>query len=356
MDPTRWSQAPYPVAPNSQTARPTDPLMERRTFLVMIAGGLLVAPLAARAQQVGKVARIGMLLPGAAPPPGQPSPLLDAFRGGLRDLGYVEGQNVVIEYRWSEGREQRFPDLATDLVRLNVAVIVAQGTLAVLAAKRASGTIPIVMAFAGDPVGVGVVASLARPGANVTGLSLLDEELDGKRIELLKEAVPGLMRVAILWSANDPGMTLAFNRVEVAARALGLFPQSLAVREPGDFPGAFQAAGAGRAKALIVTAQAFTLRHRAQIVDLAAKHRLPAMYTIRGFVDAGGLMAYAPSLSDLSRRAATYVDKILKGAKPADLPVEQPTKFELVINLKTAKALGLTISPALLLRADEVIH
>ena len=326
------------------------------TLTTVLAVLLLAAPPAAGAQQTGKVPRIGMLLPGAAPPPGQPSPLLDAFRGGLRDLGYVEGQNVVIEYRWSEGREQRFPDLATDLVRLNVAVIVTQGTPAVLAAKGASSTIPIVMAFVGDPVGTGVVASLARPGANVTGLSLLDTELDGKRIELLKEAVPGLTRVAILWSANDPGMTLAFNRVEVAARALGLFLQSLAVREPGDFPGAFQAAGAGRAKALIVTAQAFTLRHRAQILDLAAKHRPPAMYTLPGFVDAGGLMAYAPSLSDLFRRAATYVDKVLRGAKPADLPVEQPTKFEFAINMKTARVLGLTIPPSLLLRADQLVE
>ncbi|MBI2160444.1 MAG: ABC transporter substrate-binding protein [Candidatus Rokubacteria bacterium] len=282
--------------------------------------------------------------------------MLDAFRGGLRDLGYVEGRNVVIEYRWSEGREQRFPDLATDLVRLNVAVIVTQGAPAVLAAKGASSTIPIVMAFVGDPVGIGVVASLARPGANVTGLSLLDEDLDGKRIELLKEAVPRLTRVAILWSANDPGMTLAYNRVEVAARALGLFLRSLAVREPSDFPGAFQAASAGRAEALIVTAQPFTLRHRAQIVDLAAKHRLPAMYTVRGFVDAGGLMAYGPSLSDLFRRAATYVDKIIQGAKPSDLPVEQPTKFEFVVNVKTARALGVTIPPSLLLRADQLVE
>lgn len=325
-----------------------------RVVAIMVLA-LLAAPLGVEAQQAGKMPRIGMLLPGAAPP-GQPSTLLDAFRGGLRDLGYVEGQNVVIEYRWSEGRDERFSDLAADLVRLNVAVIVTAGYPAVRAAKAATSTIPIVMAFAPDPVGIGVVASLARPGANVTGLSLLDEDLDGKRIELLKEAVPGRTRVAILWSANDPGMTLAYNRVEVAAHALGLFLQSLAVREPGDFPGAFQAAGAGRAEALIVTAQPFNVRHRAQILDLAAKHRLPAMYTLRAFVDAGGLMAYGPSLSDLFRRAATYVDKILKGARPADLPVEQPTKFEFVINMKTARALGLTIPPSLLLRADHMIE
>jgi putative ABC transport system substrate-binding protein len=212
------------------------------------------------------------------------------------------------------------------------------------------------MTAVGDPVGTGIVASLPRPGANITGLSLLDTDLDSKRIELLKEAVPGLTRIAILWSANDPGMTLAFSRVEVAAQAVGLSLQSLAVREPGDFPGAFQAAHARRVEALIVTAQTFTLRHLVQILDLAAKHRLPAMYTIRGFVDAGGLMAYAPSLSDQFRRAATYVDKILRGAKPADVPVEQPTKFEFVINMKTARVLGLTIPPSLLLRADQLVE
>ncbi len=299
-----------------------------------------------------------MLLSGAAPTSGQPSPLLDvdAFRGGLRDLGYVEGQNVVIEYRWSEGRGERLAELAADLVRLKVAVIVAAGTPATQAAKAATGTIPIVMTFVGDPVGSGFVASLARPGANVTGLSLLDADLDGKRIELLKEAVPGLRRLAMLWSANDPGMTLAYRRVETAAHALGLTLQDLAVREPGEFPGAFQAAAAGRAEALIVTAQPFTNRHRAQILDLVAKQRLPAMYTLASFVDAGGLMAYGPNRADLFRRAATYVDRILKGAKPADLPVEQPTKFELVVNLGTARALGLTIPQSILVRADEVIR
>ena len=316
---------------------------------------LLAMPIVADAQ-AAKVPRIGMLLSGAMPPPGQPNPLLDAFRGGLRDLGYVEGHNIVVEYRWAEGRDERFPDLIADLVRLNVAVIVTSGAPAVKVAKASTTSIPIVMAFVGDPVGMGVVASLARPGTNVTGLSLLDADLDGKRIELLKEAVPGLTRLAILWSAKDPGMMLSFRRVEAATRALGLSLQSLTVREPDDIPGAFDAARNGRAEALIVTAQPFTLRHRAQILELVAKHRLPAMYTLRGFVDAGGLMTYGPSLSDLYRRAAGYVDKILRGAKPADLPVEQPTKFEFVINVKTAKALGLTIPPSLLLRADQVIE
>jgi len=324
-------------------------------LLLALGLALLAAPLAAEAQEAGKVPRIGLLLPGAMPP-GQPNPLLDAFRGGLRDLGYVEGQNVVIEYRSAEGRDERFSDLLADLVRLKVAVIVTSGAPAVRVAKATTSSIPIVMAFVGDPVGMGVVANLARPGANITGLSLLDADLDGKRSELLKEAVPGLTRLAILWYAKDPGMTLSFSRVEVAARALGLSLQSLAVHEPDDIPAAFDAARDGRAEALIVTAQPFTLRHRAQILDLVAKHRLPAMYTLRGLVDAGGLMAYGPSLSDLYRRAATYVDKILRGARPADLPVEQPTKFEFVINMKTAKALGLTIPPSLLLRADQIIE
>ena len=218
-----------------------------RVATLALVFALLAAPVVAGAQQTGKVARVGMLLAGTAPAPGQPNPLLDAFLRGLRDLGYVEGQNIVIEYRWAEGQQQRYGEFAADLVRLNVAVIVTQGAPAVQAAKAATSTIPIVMAFAGDPVGIGAVASLARPGANVTGLSLLDTELDAKRIELLKQAVPGLTRAAILWRATDPGMVLAFNRVETAAQALGLSLHSLAVQEPGDIPGAFQAAGAGRA-------------------------------------------------------------------------------------------------------------
>ena len=328
--------------------------MDRRTFLGTLAGGLLAAPLAAEAQPAQKAPRIGILLLLGAP--GQPNPLLDAFRGGLRDAGYVEGQNLVIEYRWAEGQAQRLPDLAAELVRLKVAVILTAGTPATLAAKAATGTIPIVMTNVGDPIGSGIVASLARPGANVTGLSLLDTDLDGKRIELLTEAVPNMTRLAILWSANDPGMTLAFSRVEMAAKTLGFALQNLAVREPAEFPRAFELAATGRAQALFVTAQPFTNRHRAEILSLVAKQRLPAMYTLRGFVEAGGLMAYGPSLADQYRRAAIYVDKILKGAKPADLPVEQPTKFDLLINLKTAKALGLTLPPSLLQRADQVIE
>jgi putative ABC transport system substrate-binding protein len=332
-------------------ARPPD--ISRRAFIATIVGGLLTRPLVVGAQPAQKAPRVGVLLLFGAP--GQPNPLVDAFRGGLRDLGYVEGQSVLIDYRWAEGQEQRLPDAAADLVRLKVAVMVTPGTPATLAARTATRAIPIVMTNVGDPVGSGIVASLARPGGNVTGLSLLDAELDGKRIELLKDAVPHLTRLAILWSANDPGMTLAFGRVETAAKALGFALQNLAVRKPAEFPRAFEAAGAGRAEALFVTAQPFTNQHRAQILDLVAKHRLPAIYTLRGFVDAGGLMSYGPSQADQYRRAATYVDRILKGARPADLPVEQPTKFELVINLKTARALGLTIPAGLLQRADQVI-
>jgi putative tryptophan/tyrosine transport system substrate-binding protein len=330
------------------------PGMPRRAFIAVVGGGLLARPLAVRAQPAPKVPRIGLLLLFGSP--GQPNPLVDAFRGGLRDLGYVEGQTVLIDARWAEGREQRLADEAAELVRLKVAVIVTPGTPATMAARAATSTIPVVMTNVGDPVGSGIVASLARPGGNVTGLSLLDAELDGKRIELLKEAVPHLSRLAILWSANDPGMTLAFGRVETAAKALGFALQNLAVREPAEFPRAFEAAGAGRAEALFVTAQPFTNQHRAQILDLVAKHRLPTIYTLRSFVDAGGLMSYGPSQADQYRRAATYVDRILKGARPADLPVEQPTKFELAINLRTARALGLTIPAGLLQRADQVIE
>jgi putative tryptophan/tyrosine transport system substrate-binding protein len=329
--------------------------MIRRRSLLAGAVALLAAPLAADAQP-GRVPRIGVLLYAAAPPPGQSNPFLDAFLDGLRDLGYVEGRNVILEYRWAGGSNQRTAELAAELVRLNVAVIMSTGTPATQVARAATTTIPIVMTAVGDPVGSGIVASLARPGGNVTGLSLLDTDLDGKRIELLKEAVPGLTRLAMLWSPNDPGMTLAFGRIEGASHTLRLALQSVALRDPGEFPEALHAAGTGGAEALIVTAQPFTIRHQMQILDVATKLRLPAMYTDRRFVDAGGLMAYGPSLVDVYRRAATYVDRILKGAKPADLPVEQPTKFELVINLKTAKALGLTIPHSVLARADEVIQ
>ncbi len=314
---------------------------------------ILGAPLWAEAQQAAKIPRIGILSPFDRSSAARE---VEAFRRGLRELGYAEGSNIAIEYRFAEGKFDRLPDLATELVHLNVAVIVTSGTLGVQAARSTTTTIPIVMAAVGDPVGSGFVASLAHPGGNVTGLSLLDTELSAKRLELLREAVPGLARMGVLWSPANPGMTLQFNMVQDTAQPLGLQIQNLQVRDPSAFEGAFQAASNKRVGALLVFAQPFTLRHRTQIVDLAGKSRLPAIYTSRSFVDAGGLMAYGASPPDLYRRAATYVDKILKGAKPADLPVEQPTRFELVINMKTAKALGLTIPPSVLIRADELIQ
>ena len=328
--------------------------MERRTFLGMMAGSLLAAPLAAEAQPVATVPRIGYL---ALNPTANPH-LHEAFRQGLRDLGYVEGRNVVIESRDAEGKPERLPALAAELVALKVDVLVAQPTVAALAAKQATRTLPIVFPVA-DPVSSGLVTSLARPGGNLTGLSILAPEMVGKGLELLKQAVPGVSRVAVLW---DPG---AFpertakdmrKEVEVAARALGVRLQFIEARGPDDFDRAFSEMTRARAGALTVLGGSMLFSERKRLVDLAAKNRLPAVYPWREGVDAGGLMAYGPNVADLFRRAATYVDKILRGAKPADLPVEQPTKFELVINLKAAKALGLTIPPSVLLRADEVIQ
>jgi putative ABC transport system substrate-binding protein len=329
--------------------------MERRTFLGVIAGSLLTAPLAAEAQQAGKVARIGWL--GDSP---AASPHLDeAFRQGLRDLDYVEGRNVVIEYRWAEGKFERLPALAAELVALKVDVILAGTVLAAVAAKQAIRTIPIVFAAVADPLGSGLVTSLARPGGNVTGLSVLSPELVGKRLEQLKQALPGVSRVAVLWQPGAFGERTEqdmLKAAEVAARALGVRLQFVEARGPTDFDRAFSDMTRAHAGALTVLPSPMFLNERRRLVDLAAKHRLPAGYPWREGADAGGLISYGPSLADLYRRAATYVDKILKGAKPGDLPVEQPTKFELVINLKTAKALGLTIPPSLLHRADQVIE
>ncbi|MBI2554481.1 MAG: ABC transporter substrate-binding protein [Candidatus Rokubacteria bacterium] len=327
--------------------------MRLRTLglIVTLALGILAAPLAARAQQAGRVPRIGFLTTGASPVP------WEAFRQGLRDLGYVEGQNIVIERRSAAGKVERLPDLAVDLVGLKVDVIVAPDPPAAGAAKNATKTIPVVVRTSDDPVAMGLVASLARPGGNITGLTSLWGELSGKRLELLKEVVPRISRVAVLWNPAHPGAILALRETEVAARSLGLQLQSLEVRGPNpDFEGAFGAAARERAGALITLRNPLIVRHRTRIVNLAAKSRLPAMYDEREFVEAGGLTSYGANLSDLNRRAAVYVDKILKGAKPADLPVEQPTKFELVINRKTAKALGLTIPQSILIRADEVIQ
>ncbi len=330
-------------------------MVSRIVFMVILGVGLLAAPLAAGAQQPGKVFRIGIL--GNVPPTHpEGARVWGAFFQGLRDLGYVEGRNITIEHRSSEGKYERLPDLAAELVRLKVDVIVAPASQNPFAAKQATRTIPIVMTGHPNPVGMGLVASLARPGGNVTGLSALSPEIWGKQLELLKETVPRVSRVAVLGNPTNPAYPLLLREVEVAARSLGVQLQTLEARGPDDFERAFAAMLRERAGALLVQLDGMFLLHRTRIADLAAKSRLPAMYELREFVDAGGLVGYGPSIRDRFRRAATYVDKILKGAKPADLPVEQPTKFELIINLKTAKVLGLIIPPSVLVRADEVLQ
>jgi putative ABC transport system substrate-binding protein len=327
--------------------------VDRRAFIGTLASGLLPAPLAAEAQQAAKIARIGYLGRKAN------SHLHAAFLQGLRDLGYVEGRNVVIEVRDAEGRNERLPALAAEVVALKVDVIVAVATPSALAAKQATKTIPVVFTALADPVTSGLVTSLARPGGNITGVSFLAPEQVGKRLERLKEAVPGVSRVAVLWQPGDVPETTAKNllkEAEVAARALGVRVQFVEARRPADFDRAFSEMTKAHANALSVLTSAMFFNERRRLVDLAAKHRLPAVYPWREGADSGGLMSYGPNVADLYRRTAFYVDKILKGAKPGDLPVEQPSKFELVINLKTAKALGLTIPPSLLQRADQVIE
>jgi putative ABC transport system substrate-binding protein len=323
--------------------------------LLILLPALLVAPLAAGAQQAAKVARIGFL--SAATSGVSPSPL-DALRQGLRELGWVEGQNIAIDYRFAEGKSDRLPDLAAELVRLKVDIIVAEATQGVAAAKNATETIPIVMLNgSADPVGLGFIASLARPGGNVTGLSYsVGPGIAGKGLELLKEIVPKVRRVAILSNPASLVQPLFIREVNGAARSLGVQLQLLEVRGPNEFEGAFAAMAKERVGALLVVADAVFIFHRTRLADLAARSRLPAAYGVRSSVEAGGLMSYGPSVRDSFRRSATFVDKILKGAKPGDLPVEQPTKFELVINLKAAKALGLTIPQSMLQRADEVIQ
>ena len=325
-----------------------------RRLICAISLAMLLAPLGAAAQQPGKVPRIGYFSAGS---PSSAPHLLEAFRKGLRELGWVEGQNIVVDYRFAEGRFDRLPDLASELVRLKVDIIVAVPTPAAAAAKNATETIPIVMINVGDPVGLGLIASLARPGGNVTGSSYsVGLEIIGKQLELLKETVPKVRRVAILWNPANPSHPLVVRELNVAARSLGVQLQFLEARGPNEFEGAFAAMAKERMGALLVVPDSVSFLHRTRLADLAARSHLPAAYGLRGHVDAGGLMSYGPDSADLFRRAATYVDKILKGAKPADLPVEQPTKFELVVNLKTAKALGLTIPQSVLVRADEVIQ
>jgi putative ABC transport system substrate-binding protein len=325
--------------------------MDRRTFIGGVAGGLLAAPLAARAQQVAKVYRIGIL---ETIPAARNASNLDALRKGLRDLGYVEGRNLVIEYRSADGRPERFPDLAAELVRLKVDLIVTRGTPAASAAKNATETIPVIMATMGDPRAI--VASFARPGGNITGVTTFSTELTAKRIELLKELVPNLSRIALLHNMGNPAVPPEWEETKTAARSLGLQAELLDVRSQGDLGRAFELAVRQHVDALVIGADGLTQLHKQTIVDLVARNRLPAAYPAREFVEAGGLIAYAVNYPDLYYRFASFVDKIFKGAKPAELPVEQPTKFELVINLKTAKALGLTIPQSVLLRADEVIR
>jgi putative ABC transport system substrate-binding protein len=330
-------------------------MMIRGVALVaVLAVSLLAAPLAADAQQAGKMPRIGFL--GVTSPSDRP-PLLDAFRQRLRELGWVEGQNIVIDYRYAEDRVDRLPDLAAELVRLKVDLIVSFGTQGVTAAKNATETTPIVMIAVRDPVGTGLIASLAHPGGNVTGVSgYAGLESVAKQLELLKVTVPKIRRVAILSNPTNAYHQLAIREVNVAARSLGVQLQLLEARGPNEFDGVFAAMAKERVGALLVLSDAMFSSHRTRLADLAARSRLPAAYGNSESVEAGGLMSYGPSFLDLFRLAATYVDQILKGAKPATLPVEQPTKYELVINLKTAKALGLTIPESVLLRADHVIE
>ena len=324
--------------------------MERRNF-ISGAVAVLAVPLAAEAQPTGKVYRIGIL---EAIPAAQNAANLAALRKGMRNLGYVEGRNLIIEYRSADGRAERFPDLASELVRLKVDLIVTRGTPAARAAKNATGTIPVVMATMGDPRAI--VASFARPGGNITGVTTFSTELTAKRIELLKELIPNLSRVALLHNMGNPAAPPEWEETKTAARSLGLQAELLDVRSQGDLGRAFELAVRQHVDALVIGIDGLTQMHQQTIVDLVARNRLPAAHPARDFVEAGGLIAYGVNYPDLYFRFASFVDKIFKGAKPADLPVEQPTKFELVINLKTAKALGLTIPPSLLQRADHVIE
>ena len=327
--------------------------MKKKISLLALCSLLLAPCSSVKAQQPKKVCRIGFL---AATSRNSSPARREAFRQGLRDLGYVEGKNIVIEYRYAEGKLDRLPALVAELVRLKVDVIVTSGGASTRPAKEATSTIPIVMAQDTDPVGNGFVASLARPGGNVTGLSALTPEISGKQLELLKEIVPKLSRVAALGNSNNPGTAQALRETKLAAGAFAVQLQFLEIRTPKDIETAFQAASKGRAGAVLVLTSPVATSQRAQIAELAAKSRLPAISAQSDYMDAGGLMFYGPSITDLYRRAATYVDKILKGAKPVDLPVEQPKKFEFIINLKTAKQIGLTIPQAVLYRADKVIR
>jgi putative ABC transport system substrate-binding protein len=322
--------------------------MRRREFIILMSSGAAAWPLGTLAQS-SKTWRMGFIAH-------RHESFYDALFEGLRELGYTEGQNIVIERRYAEGRAERFQGFAAEMVRLKVDIIVVVTTPAALAARNATTTIPIVHPAAIDPVGTGLVRSLAHPGGNITGLAVLNAELSAKRLEVLKEVVPGLSRGAVLWNAANPANRLAWKETEDAARVLGVTLQSQEVREPKDFEGAFAMMAQQRPDVLLVLQDALTLRHRKQIIDFALRERLPSMFVGKEWVQEGGLMAYGDSLPDRYRRAASIVDRILHGAKPADLPVEQPTKFELFVNLKTAKAIGLAIPETFLARADEVFE
>ena len=327
--------------------------MRRRIFLALLGGTVVAAPMIAIAQEARKLPRIGFLGNSTA---ALEANLVGPFREGLRDLGYVEGRNILIEYRWAEGDYERFPSLIAELIALKVDVIVTAGTPAAQAVKRATASIPLVMVAVGDPVGTKLVASLARPGGNATGLTSIAPELEGKRLELLKEVLPKVSRVAVLWNPSNAYQIGSEKEVQAAAKVLHLSVTSLPVRNHDQLGGAFVAIVKERADAVVVLADRIFLHNRERIADFAITNRLPGMNAYRELVEAGGLMSFGPSYAVMHRQAATYVDKILKGARPGDLPVEQPAKFELVINLKTAKALGVTIPQSLVLRADEVIH
>ncbi len=324
-------------------------------LLVLLPVAVLLVPLAGEAQHAATIPRIGLLFPTSLSDPRTPHSL-EAFRQGLRELGYVEGQNIAIESRFAEGKWDQLPGLAAELVRVKVDVIVTYTTPATQAVKQATGTIPIVVAAVIDPVAAGLVASLAHPGGNVTGLSQMVPELAGKQLEVLKEVAPKISRVALLSNPANPAHALAIRDVKVAARSLGVQLQLLEARGPSEIESAFAAMTTERAGGVIVLVDSMLIDHRTRIADLAARRRLPTVSATIETAQAGGLMAYGPSVRDMFRRAAAYVDKILKGAKPADLPIEQPTTFELVINLRTARALGLTIPQSVLLRADQVIQ
>jgi putative tryptophan/tyrosine transport system substrate-binding protein len=327
--------------------------MGKRILLSVAAVIVMVFACEADAQQRGKVPHVGILLPSS--PTSSPDANLEAFRQGLRDLGYVDGRNITLEYRWAENREDQYPALVAELIRLKVDIIFTTSTPAVLVAKQATNTIPIVFPVSSDPVSVGIVDSFARPGGNATGLSSMASDLWPKRMELLKEAFPKVSRLAMIWNSSNPGMKLRAKETVASAGPLGVTVQDRGVRDLNGLEGLFAILSKDRPDALLTMVDPFTRFHLKRILEFAAKNRLPAMYEERSFVEAGGLISYGPSNAELYRRSATYVDKILKGANPADLPVEQPTRFELFINLKTAKELGLTIPQSVLYQADKVI-